>query len=482
MRNTLVVAEPLAGALLNWDYPEEERIKYGLLGVSEGAGERRLLLREVISPALEDYSRRGPASAATRAEFVFNVYQQAWNRGLPGIAFVHTHPCSAFFSGTDRADAGRHRGLAFDFARCYVQLVVGSHGLVGLLHLPDGGTEPIHRIVRIKARGIEVVLPENAPRPGNAGLDRERHRRTLEVGGGVEAALALVRELRWGLIGAGGGGAAFLNSFKFLGPRHLVLVDPQRLERSNANRFMGYRHDDDGRPKVEVLKRELLAFDPSVEVEAIEEAFPSAAADIALKTCDVLVTVPDHHWVRLQAAAFAARHLQVLLEGGAGIHASADGTPYRISCTTRLQLPPSLGPCLRCLGVRATLPPLYEALVAEAQRSYVKGPAQGGLTPASVVTLLAQLGALLSRHLLYFLSPLGGDGAALPRYLVYDEIPLTLQDLSPLWSQVPECPICGAAAPWGYGDAAPTLPAPPELEIESEPLVSDAAVPGRQPE
>ena len=110
MRNTLVVAEPPAGALLDWDYPGEERIKYGLLGVTEGAGERRLLLREVISPALEDYSRRGPASAATRAEFVFNVYQQAWDRGLPGIAFVHTHPSSAFFSGTDRADAGRHRG------------------------------------------------------------------------------------------------------------------------------------------------------------------------------------------------------------------------------------------------------------------------------------------------------------------------------------------------------------------------------------
>src|SRR5437867_10093440 len=81
-RNTLVATELLVDELLRWDYPGEERIKYGLLGMSEGPRERRFLLREVVSPPLEEYASRGPASASTRARFVYQVYAQAWEHRL----------------------------------------------------------------------------------------------------------------------------------------------------------------------------------------------------------------------------------------------------------------------------------------------------------------------------------------------------------------------------------------------------------------
>src|SRR5437867_1207215 len=155
-RNTLVATELLVDELLRWDYPGEERIKYGLLGMSEGPRERRFLLREVVSPPLEEYASRGPALASTRAHFVYQVYAQAWERGLPALAFVHTHPDAAFFSGTDRADARRHRQVVFDFARYYLQIVVGRDGLVGLVHFPDGSEEPVDRLVVLKTRGLEV--------------------------------------------------------------------------------------------------------------------------------------------------------------------------------------------------------------------------------------------------------------------------------------------------------------------------------------
>ena len=351
--------------------------------------------------------------------------------------------------------------------------MVGCDGLVGLVHFPDGSEEPLDRILVLRTRGLDVRATSNGRWQAVPNFDRERHRRTIEIGGEIERALRLVTELRWGLIGAGGGGAAYLNSFKFLGPRALVLVDPDTLEPSNANRFMGYRAGDDGRAKVAVLERELRAFDPAIEVTTVQEAFPSPATEAALKDCDVLVAVPDHHWARLQAAEFAARHLQPLFEGGAGIYASEDGTPYRLSCSTRLQLPSPIGPCLRCLGVRAQLPPQYEAVVEEARASYVAGPRVSLPTPASVVTLLGQLGTLVTRQVLYYLASLGGPEAALPRHLVWDEIPLAVQDLSALWRKDSECPICGADAPWGYGDAAPRLPEPAQV-------LSDDVAPARR--
>jgi len=268
------------------------------------------------------------------------------------------------------------------------------------------------------------------------------------------------------VIGTGGGGAAFLNTFKFLSPKKLVVIDPDVLERSNANRFMGYHSGDEGKPKVEVIKRELLAFNPDMEIDTCQEEFPSETTERALKSCDVIVTVPDHHWVRIKAAEFAAKHLKPLFAGGAGVYVDENNNPYRISCSTWLQLPPPMGPCLHCLGIKAELPPQYERLVYKAQRSYIKGLRDTGPTPASVVTLHNQLGNLLARHLLFYLSRI--DDTSLPLHLVYDEIPLRFEDLTSLFKQRDECSICGKNAFWAYGDFAPRIPSKQELEEEIE--------------
>jgi len=463
MKNILVITE---NELLKWNFNGSESISYGICGVSECNDERRFLVREPIIPADNNYSYRDSASASVEGDFVYSVYELAHKRSLPCVAFIHTHPGKAFFSQKDDQDAERHQKVVADFGiKYYIRLVIGKDGLVASVNSSNGSV-PIDYILIYKTKGIEVVLPKNSDFRPVASLDYELHNRTLQIGGGIDSALKTIRFLKFGVIGVGGGGSAFVNVLKFLGAKHFTLIDPDTLEKSNANRFMGYHSGDEGKPKVDVIKRELLAYDSSMDVETIQEPFPSDNTEKALKNCDIIVTVPDHHWVRIKASEFAALHLKPLFSGGAGVYVTDDGMPYRISCSTWFQLPTPLGPCLKCLGIEAGLPPMYEQMVFEAKSSYIKGLINPGPTPASVVTLHNQLGNLLARQILFYLSDISDK--PVPLHLVYDEIPLRFENLTSLYDRIDGCNICGDKAFWGYGDYAPKLPNKEEIQDLSE--------------
>ena len=469
MKNVLVITEPFSD-LLRWDFQNKESIKYGFCGVSEGVDERRFLLRGALIPGDKDYERRSFASASTKGDLVYKVYDKACKDGLGALLFVHTHPQRSFFSSKDERDAETHLRILPDFdMEFYLRLVVGKEEVTAIVHRLENGEwhrEIIDYILVYKRSGIDVIIPKNSHFEPGSVIDENLHNRTLQIGGGIEEALKLTGFLKIGVIATGGIGAAFINTCKFLGFGRFTLIDPDILERSNANRFIGYHAGDEGKPKVEVIKRELLAFNPDMEIETFQEAFPSENTEKALKSCDIIVTAPDHHWVRIQAAGFAATHLKPLFSGGAGIYADEDGNPYRISCSTWFQPPPPLGPCLRCLGIKAELPPKYEKIVYEARRSYIKGLRDPGPTPASVVTLHNQCANLLVRHILFYLSHI--SDTPVPLHLVYDEIPLRFEDLTSLFTQREECTICGKSAFWAYGDYAPRIPSKQEMQEEIE--------------
>jgi len=454
---------------MDWDFKDAETIRYGLAGISNSASRSELLLREVIRPGPNDLARPPSGGSITvKPRFVHGVYARAVELGLPVVVSLHTHSCGAFFSGTDQTSTRRHAAVARDFGLHYAQVVVAKSG-VAASFLRDGSERPIDLVKVIKPRGIELLWTVNGTCERGEQVDRTVHDRSLQIGGGIEEALRLFGTLRVGFVGAGGVGAAAISTLKFLNVKRFVIVDPDALEVSNANRYIGYRAGDIGTPKVEVQKRELLAYDPTCDIELVREQFPSPASVEALKACDVIVSTPDNHWCRAQVAEFAARYLKPVFDAGAGVYVNEAGEPYRISSTTHIQLPPPLGPCLKCQGVRADHPPHVEAAVEAARKSYIKGYRHSGPTPASVATLVTHAGNQLARHMLYYLSGVGGSEARVPLHFVNEEITLKAEDLSGLWSRQSECPVCGEQAQWGFGDAATRLlESPVKAALETE--------------
>jgi molybdopterin/thiamine biosynthesis adenylyltransferase len=284
-----------------------------------------------------------------------------------------------------------------------------------------------------------------------------RHNRTLNLlGERGETTLRRIQELKWGFIGAGGVMSAFLNTFKFLGPKQCVIVEGDRIERSNANRLFGYRAGDDGKPKVEVARRELLAFDPTMEVEGIDTFLPSETAWNALKGCDLLVCGPDNDFCRYLVAEFASRYWKIVLDFGSGVRLNQQtGLPAKIGGQARLQFPTPEGKCLACLGLEAKNlinPKLQETI---RQSGLAIGYIQDSdlPTPASVVTINAVVATVGVRMLLSYLSGVGKT----PAYLEYDELELQFREFSTVFKKRPDCPICGDgdSSVYGWGDKLP---------------------------
>ncbi len=429
-----------------------ENMAIGFLGLSKVRNHKEFLLREVDIPVPSDYLVRSPSSVVLESGKVAEVLDKS--RYFSGLLFAHNHLFDAFISSTDEA------GIS-DLLRCYrsfrrdghlIQMVWGTDGILArVADVQMGHWFPLDYIKVIGPEGFRLIPTLNA-RYSLQSFDENRHLRTLTfLGERGEDVLRLIANLTIGVIGLGGNGAAVTFLLKFLGFRRWVLVDFDRLESHNANRFFGFRVGDEGRLKVEVVARELRSFDPDIRCLGLSHPFPSFEAVEVLKPCDIILCCPDNNWVRLQAAQFCARYHKVLVEAGAGIELGESAQrPRHIGCQVRLQVPG--GPCLVCNGLSLDQDdPTVEAIKREQGRAVGYIVDADLPNPGSVVSLNAMAATLIVRVLLGYLSGLG----AVPTYLFYDDLRLKLVDASS--PRCPDCPICGERPDslFGWGDELP---------------------------
>ncbi|HWE23866.1 MAG TPA: HesA/MoeB/ThiF family protein [Myxococcales bacterium] len=141
------------------------------------------------------------------------------------------------------------------------------------------------------------------------------------------------------ILGVGGLGcpAALALAEELPGVR-LVLVDPDRVERSNLARQILFTENDVGDTKAIVAARRLAALVPDVRAEPRVAAFRSGTAAELLAGCDVVLDGTDDFETRflVNDAACAARIPLV--------HGAVLGWRGQI-----LTVSPRRGPCLRCL-------------------------------------------------------------------------------------------------------------------------------------
>ncbi len=429
-----------------------ENMAIGFLGINRAKGHREFLLREVDIPAPSDYRVRSPASVELGSEKVAEVLDKS--RHFPCLLFAHNHLFDAFISSTDEAGIRDLLRCYRSFRRdgCLIQMVWGTNGILArVADVQTGRWIFLDAVKVVGPEGLRLIPTLNARHPLQS-FDKDRQLRTLTfLGERGEEVLNLVANLAVGVIGVGGNGAAATYLLKFLGFKRWVLVDPDHIEPHNANRFFGFRVGDEGRPKVGVVMRELLSFDPSLHCLGLVFPFPSLEAIEALKPCDLILCCPDNNWVRLQAAQFCARYHKVLVEVGAGIELGGDTKhPRHIGCQVRLQVPG--GPCLVCNGLSLEQEDPFVEAIKRAQGRAVGYVTDADLpNPGSVVSLNAMAATLLVRVLLGYLAGLG----TVPTYLFYDDLRLKLVDASS--PRCPDCPLCGEHpnALFGWGDELP---------------------------
>ncbi len=135
-----------------------------------------------------------------------------------------------------------------------------------------------------------------------------------------ERALEAFHNAHIAVIGVGGVGSWTAEALVRSGVGRLTLIDLDEVCISNSNRQLHTLHETIGRSKVKVMAERLLAINPELQVEAIEDFFTSATAQHLLQeSFDVVVDAIDSLQNKcLLIAQCQQRSIGLVTVGGAG--------------------------------------------------------------------------------------------------------------------------------------------------------------------
>ncbi len=255
----------------------------------------------------------------------------------------------------------------------------------------------------------------------------------------------ILRRTKIGIVGLGGIGSQLVEPLVRLGIHNFVLIDPDRIERSNYSRVHGAMPQDlpeigrTGTLKVGIAERLILSINRGANVTAIEGDVARGDVHRALLDCDFVFLAADTAEARLVCNAISHQFFTPMTQVGTKIVIAADGSLQRIFGVVR-QIRPGSG-CLWCNGL-IDRSALADAAKPEARRKLEKYGVQSP-NPAVVTFNIEVAGRALNDFVMGYASTLmpldrGFD------YSILDFISGTREDV--LARRDKACPFCSAAA------------------------------------
>jgi len=279
------------------------------------------------------------------------IYFRCESEGLE-LGFAHNHPnrYSRLSSQDDTNEKNILRGIS---------VCNGKNSFLVAMLLSDGRWSarirkgiapdrvlPVRHVCvvgeRIELHGI--TTPDESP----------ENLRRQEVAFG-KAFNAMLRSLRVAVIGVGGTGSPIATLLARAGIGELILIDGDKLDKTNMNRVRGFRSQDIGKNKAQSLAKYIGALGLEVSVSAIPSYLNESAEAIdALSSADVIFGCTDDQAARNIMNQAMYYHAQVYIDVGLSgrVDVDLEGDPYlrehcgRISCIL-----PESGACLRCQRV-----------------------------------------------------------------------------------------------------------------------------------
>lgn len=230
------------------------------------------------------------------------------------------------------------------------------------------------------------------------------------------------------LVGAGGLGSPVGFYLAAAGVGTLRIADDDRVERSNLQRQILHTEAALGAPKVASAQRALIAMNPRVNVEAIQERVTSANIDRLIEGADVVVDGADNFPLRYLLNDACIKHAKPLVYGA--VH-RFEGQVSVFDAGRRR----GVAPCYRCLFPE---PPRAEDAPNCAEAGVL------GVLPGII-------GLLQANEAIKLLLGIGDSLAG--RLLGFDALGARFREtrLAP----DPQCPVCAPNRPFpGYIDYA----------------------------
>lgn len=412
----------------------------------------KLLVREIIG--IEPLSADGVHVTWDTRSFV-ELLPRAQRDGLV-LGIAHSHP-----KGPDNFSSQDGENEA-ELLRTVCNRNGKTTKFVSMLFAPDRGIRariwqyPKHhttaRSVIVIGERFRLHLP-NQQSPASPVFARQ----VLAFGPSL---MHQLKNLRVGVVGAGGTGSATAPLIARAGAGQVLVIDDDVVEVTNLNRLHGATQADaDGmRPKAEVVANEIARMALGTRVIAKRDWVSSPHLRGALKSCDVIFCCTDDHAGRVFLNRLAYFYLIPVFDMGLAMAVAKPPATGMADISARVTtiVPPEA--CLICRGavdlavahdedLRRQNPTEYERRKREA---YVRG--EGNPNPA-VVTFTTEVACmavneLLNRIVGYRKKNMGFE---IRRRFLFGE------DRATSASPKHACPVCGSPDCWGLGDIDPFL-------------------------
>lgn len=272
--------------------------------------------------------------------------------------------------------------------------------------------------VRNVAGGVDAWrlagLPVQTPRSEFSARERERYLRHFALPQVGEAGQLKLRSSSVLLVGAGGLGSPVALYLAAAGVGRIILVDDDRVERSNLQRQVLHSEADIDNLKVDSARARLQALNPDVALECSSERLAPGNIDARVGDVDLVIDGSDNFPTRYLLNAACLRHDRPLLYGAV----------ERFSGQLGLFRPGRPGqPCYRCLFPEAPGP-------GEAPDCAEAGVL--GVIPGIIGTLQAVEALKLL---------LGIGDSLLGKVMIFEALEMAFRKVRV--SPDPECPDCG---------------------------------------
>jgi molybdopterin/thiamine biosynthesis adenylyltransferase len=245
-----------------------------------------------------------------------------------------------------------------------------------------------------------------------------------------------INSFKIGCVGSGGLMNPFIIQAMHHGFKNFIIIDHDRLEEHNLNRFLGGKHSDVGTYKTDVIKRILSEYDSTINIESAISSFPDDQTQSLLSSCDMIVCGVDNDYTRVNVQLLALALSKPLLDMGSGIflhnNTSLNPTIDERGGQIRLSIPDR--GCLVCMGLNLAFVKDFKRDDFDIQRGYIVGT---DLTPPSIITLNSTIASMALKMLVDYIT----DTGISKRHIKYNEKDLKLYHV--LVNKNENCPVCG---------------------------------------
>ena len=328
----------------------QENLCFGLWYPSQGAERFTAIVPEIVLPHANEVHLHGNASF--EGKYLTRATRKAKEKGA-GLVMMHSHPASGW-QDLSQPDVLAERDIVA------YQVQSTKHPLLGMTIGKDGYWSA--RFWRPNANQMElqwcdkVRVPQRAryqidwnPSATKASVPTPMLQRTIESWGiGVQND---IQRLRIGIVGTGSVGAIAAEALARIGISQITLIDPDKLEIHNLDRFISGTRELVGKLKVNCVKHSIIQHSThdQVQVRAITHGIEYEEAYREALDCDLLLSCVDRPVPRDVLNYIAIANGIPVIDAGVAVEVNSKTHSFE-SARWRAHLVIPGNACLRCTG------------------------------------------------------------------------------------------------------------------------------------